>query len=78
MVNGLTSDLNFSARIRPLWDQFRSRGESTIYAGRYLFARMMDFVSLLVFRRCVARYDGEHDWSQSLASASWPCIQACV
>jgi hypothetical protein len=31
-----------------------------MYAGEYVFAQVMDFLPLHVFRRCVARYDGEH------------------
>jgi hypothetical protein len=30
-----------------------------MYAGQYVFAQVMDFLPLHVFRRCVARYDGE-------------------
>ena len=31
-----------------------------MFAGQYVFAQVMDFLPLHVFRRCVARYDGEH------------------
>ena len=30
-----------------------------MYAGQYVFAQVMDFLPLHVFRRCVARYNGE-------------------
>jgi hypothetical protein len=30
-----------------------------MYAGQYVFAQVIDFLPLHVFRRCVARYDGE-------------------
>ena len=31
-----------------------------MYGGQYVFAQVMDFLPLHVFRRCVARYSGEH------------------
>jgi Domain of unknown function (DUF4372)/Transposase DDE domain len=31
-----------------------------MFAGQYVFAQVMDFLPLHVFRRCVVRYDGEH------------------
>src|ERR1039458_2620176 len=31
-----------------------------MYGGQYVFAQVMDFLPLTTFRRCVARYSGEH------------------
>lgn len=62
-----------------------------MYAGRYIFSQMMNHLPWHIFRRCVARYDGDrkikhfscHDQFRCLAFAQltwreslrWTCSE---
>src|SRR5450631_3430616 len=46
-------------RARAPWPRFSPRSRS-MHQGQLVFAQLMRHLPLTTFRRCVARYDGEH------------------
>lgn len=45
-----------------------------MYAGQYVFAQVMDFLPLHIFRRCVARYNGEYRIQQFSCLDQYLCL----
>jgi len=45
-----------------------------MYAGQYVFAQVMDFLPLRIFRRCVARYNGEYRIQQFSCLDQYLCL----
>jgi len=45
-----------------------------MYAGQYVFAQVMDFLPLRIFRRCVERYNGEYRIQQFSCLDQYLCL----